>query len=139
MLEGGYTRFNPVLLTASSTVLGLVPLAVSLNINFGTLLSDLDPQLFFGGDSSAFWEPLAWSIIFGLSFATVITLIFVPFIYYYTKKMEKWFAEKVFKIKPEEPEAFEEELAYDSTGPTTYPDGNGQASPSSSESPEIVN
>ncbi|MEO0583086.1 MAG: efflux RND transporter permease subunit, partial [Bacteroidota bacterium] len=92
VIEGGSIRFTPVLLTASSTVLGLVPLAISLNINFGTLLSDLNPQIFFGGDSSTFWEPFAWSVIFGLTFATVVTLVIVPVLYYQTKRFESWMA-----------------------------------------------
>lgn len=90
IIEGGTTRFTPVFLTAASTVLGLVPLAISLNINFASLLSDLDPQIFFGGDSSAFWQPFAWSIIFGLTFATVVTLVFVPVVYYLVKRLESW-------------------------------------------------
>lgn len=82
VIEGSAIRFTPVLLTASSTVLGLVPLAVSLNINFNTLFTELDPQIFFGGDSAAFWGPLSWTIIWGLTFATVVTLVFVPTLYY---------------------------------------------------------
>jgi len=90
VIEGGAVRFTPVLLTASSTVLGLVPLALSFNLNFGTLLSDWDPQIFFGGDSATFWEPFAWSVIFGLTFATVITLVIVPVLYYQIKRFEAW-------------------------------------------------
>ncbi|MEL6849578.1 MAG: efflux RND transporter permease subunit, partial [Bacteroidota bacterium] len=90
IIEGSTIRFTPVLLTASSTVLGMVPLAISLNLNFGTLLSDLDPQIFFGGDSSAFWEPLAISIITGLTFATVVTLVAVPVIYYHAQRLNEW-------------------------------------------------
>ncbi|MEO1450221.1 MAG: efflux RND transporter permease subunit, partial [Bacteroidota bacterium] len=99
VIEGGATRFTPVFLTASSTVLGLVPLAFSLNVNFGTLLSDLDPQIFFGGDSASFWEPFAWSIIFGLTFATVVTLVIVPVIYYKVKQMEQWFYDRFTRNK----------------------------------------
>lgn len=86
IIEGGAIRFTPVLLTASSTILGLVPLATSLNINFSTLITHLDPQIFFGGDSAAFWSPLSWTIIFGLTFATVVTLLVVPIMYYLTMK-----------------------------------------------------
>jgi len=103
VIEGGRVRFTPVLLTASSTVLGLVPLALSLNINFGTLLSELDPQLFFGGDSAAFWQPFAFTVIYGLTFATLITLVVVPVMYYLIKQLEAWMREKLFKdFIPEE-------------------------------------
>lgn len=82
IIEGGATRFTPVLLTASSTVLGLMPLAFALNINFGSLFRSLDPQIFLGGDTAVFWGPLSWTIIFGLGFATIVTLVVVPVMYY---------------------------------------------------------
>jgi multidrug efflux pump subunit AcrB len=59
----------------------LLPLAIGININFLTLFSELNPQIYFGGDSVAFWNPLAWTIIFGLAFATFLTLIVVPSMY----------------------------------------------------------
>lgn len=102
IIMGGTTRFTPVFLTASSTVLGLVPLAISLNINFATLLSDLEPQIFFGGDSAAFWQPFAWSIIFGLSFATIVTLVFVPVVYYLIKRVETWLNHKLNLVARQE-------------------------------------
>ena len=89
IIEGGKTRITPVILTATATMLGLVPLAVGMNINFSTLFSELNPHIYFGGDNVAFWGPLAWSIIFGLSFATFLTLMFVPALYQldYTVKL----------------------------------------------------
>jgi multidrug efflux pump len=81
VINAGATRLTPVMLTALSTILGLFPLAIGLNFNFGTLFTRLDPQIYWGGDNAAFWNPLAWTIIFGLSFATVLTLIVVPSIY----------------------------------------------------------
>lgn len=78
IIEGGRTRITPVILTATATMLGLVPLAVGMNINFETMFTELNPHIYFGGDNVAFWGPLAWSIIFGLSFATFLTLMFVP-------------------------------------------------------------
>lgn len=82
IIEGASIRLKPVLLTAASTVLGLIPLAVGFNIDFVSLFTELDPKIFFGGDTAFFWLPLASAIIFGLSFATLITLVVVPVLYY---------------------------------------------------------
>ncbi len=81
IIEGGRTRITPVILTATATMLGLVPLAIGMNINFTTMFTELNPHIWFGGDNVAFWGPLSWSIIFGLSFATFLTLMFVPALY----------------------------------------------------------
>jgi multidrug efflux pump subunit AcrB len=78
LIEAGRTRMTPVILTATATMLGLVPLAVGLNIDFALLFQTGNPHIFFGGDSVAFWGPLSWTMIFGLGFATLITLIIVP-------------------------------------------------------------
>lgn len=80
--EAGRTRMTPVLLTATATITGLVPLAVGLNIDFVKLFTELNPHIFFGGDSVAFWGPLSWTMIFGLGFATFLTLILVPVMIY---------------------------------------------------------
>jgi multidrug efflux pump len=81
IIQGGRTRLRPVLLTAITTILGLTPMAIGLNINFGTLFSRLDPQIYFGGDNALFWGPMAWTVIFGLTFATILTLVVVPAMY----------------------------------------------------------
>jgi multidrug efflux pump subunit AcrB len=81
VIEAGRTRMTPVLLTATATMLGLVPLAVGLNIDFAELFNSFNPHIFFGGDNVAFWGPLSWTMIFGLSFATFLTLVLVPCMY----------------------------------------------------------
>ncbi|WP_192346227.1 efflux RND transporter permease subunit [Algoriphagus sp. Y33] len=87
IVESGKTRLRPVLLTAITTVLGLIPLAIGMNINFGTLLSSFDPQFYVGGDNAAFWGPMAWTVIFGLTFATFLTLVIVPVMYLLADKL----------------------------------------------------
>lgn len=78
IVEAGRTRMTPVLLTATAAILGLIPLAIGVNIDFAGLFRDFSPHFFIGGDSPAFWAPMAWTMIYGLSFATVLTLIVVP-------------------------------------------------------------
>lgn len=87
IVESGKTRLRPVLLTAITTVLGLIPLAIGMNINFGTLLGSFDPQFYVGGDNADFWGPMAWTVIFGLTFATFLTLVIVPVMYLLADKL----------------------------------------------------
>lgn len=89
IVEAGKTRMTPVLLTASATILGLIPLAIGLNIDFASLLTTGNPKFFLGGDSVAFWGPLSWTMIFGLSFATFLTLILVPVMYLSSEKLKE--------------------------------------------------
>jgi len=77
IIEGGTARLRPVILTAITTILGLIPLAIGLNIDFFSLFSEWNPKVYIGGDNVIFWGPLAWTVIFGLTFATFLTLVIV--------------------------------------------------------------
>ena len=94
IVDAGKTRLRPVLLTAITTVLGLLPMAIGLNINFVTMFTNFEPHLFLGGDNAAFWSAMSWTVIFGLSFATFLTLIIVPVMYLLGNKI------KLRAIKP---------------------------------------
>jgi len=82
IINAGTNRLRPVMLTAITTILGLIPLAVGLNLNFFTLFTEFDPQIYVGGDNNIFWKPMSWTIIFGLTFATFLTLVIIPTMFY---------------------------------------------------------
>lgn len=101
VVDGGATRMTPVILTASAAILGLIPLAIGLNIDFATLFSHFDAKFYLGGDNVMFWGPLSWTMIYGLVVATFLTLLVVPTMYmlgYKTRaRFRRWFS----KDKPE--------------------------------------
>ena len=106
----GRTRLNPVILTATAATLGLIPLAVGLNINFYELFNSGHPHFYLGGESVVFWGPLAWTIIFGLSFATLVTLLVVPVMYLLNEKIHAAFAGRDVNSAPPTVTADREEV-----------------------------
>ena len=105
----GRTRLNPVILTATAATLGLIPLAVGLNIDFYELFNSGHPHFFLGGESVVFWGPLAWTIIFGLTFATLITLLVVPVMYLLNEKLRAKLTGRDYNSPNQEANAVDEE------------------------------
>lgn len=83
IVEAGVTRFRPVMLTAVTTVLGLIPMAAGISFDFRSM------EWTFGGESSQWWGPMAIAVIYGLSLATVLTLVVVPVLYSIIASVER--------------------------------------------------
>ncbi|MBP2832607.1 efflux RND transporter permease subunit [Aquimarina sp. U1-2] len=94
IIKGGKARLRPVLLTAITTVLGLIPLAIGFNVDFFSLFSTGDPKIYLGGDNVIFWGPLAWAVIYGLIIATFLTLIIVPCLFFIVQRFKVRFSKK---------------------------------------------
>jgi multidrug efflux pump subunit AcrB len=94
IIRAGKARLRPVLLTAITTILGLIPLVIGLNINFFTLFGEFDANIYVGGDNVIFWGPLAWTVIYGLVVATFLTLVVVPALFYLATLFKMWLKSK---------------------------------------------
>jgi multidrug efflux pump len=99
IIQAGKARITPVILTAAATILGLIPLAIGLNIDFAGLFTNFEPHLHFGGDNVTFFGPLSWTIIFGLTIATFLTLIMIPALYHMIYAMKIWVNRVIYKFK----------------------------------------
>ncbi|UCF18931.1 MAG: efflux RND transporter permease subunit [Gemmatimonadota bacterium] len=108
LVLGGMTRFRPVTLTAITTVMGLIPLAIGLNVDFLGLYSRLEPNIYWGGESAAWWAPMAIAVIAGLSFATFLTLVLVPVMYSLSDDLGDFFAKHFTQAKEPERELAED-------------------------------
>ena len=100
IVKAGKARLRPVLLTAITTIFGLIPLAIGLNIDFFSLMSEFDAKIYFGGDNVVFWGPLAWTVIYGLFIATFLTLIIVPVLFYLITRFKMWLRRKTQSEDP---------------------------------------
>ena len=93
IIRAGMTRFRPVILTAVTTILGLIPLTTGLSVDFNALFSgNFGKALIIGGESSQWWGPMGVAVIWGLTVATFLTLVVVPVMYSTLEPIKRFLA-----------------------------------------------
>ncbi|MCP4749588.1 MAG: efflux RND transporter permease subunit [Proteobacteria bacterium] len=104
---GGMLRLRPVLLTALTTILALMPITLGLDVNFAR-----SPVVLFGSESGQMWLPMAQGVIYGLGVATVLTLIVVPVLYSLIESGRERFSSLFGKRGSTEKSPIRDEVAY---------------------------
>ena len=99
LVQAGMTRLRPVLLTAITTILGLIPMGIGVSFDFK------QGKFNVGTEMAQFWSPMAKAVIFGLAFATVLTLVMVPTFFYLVYGAARFWRTKI-KRKGLTPERF---------------------------------
>ena len=108
IIQGGKTRLRPVILTAITTILGLLPLTTGFNIDFiGLFKGDFTKFIQFGAESSQWWSNMGIAVISGLFFSTVFTLVVVPVLYDMLSDLESILLGKLGQTEEEADQAVE--------------------------------
>jgi len=108
IIQGGKMRLRPVILTAITTILGLIPLTTGINIDFiGLFKGDFTKFIQFGAESSQWWSNMGVAVIFGLSFSTAFTLVIVPVLYDMLSDLETAVLRKLGQFEDEPEQAVE--------------------------------
>ena len=125
LVRGGHVRFRPVVLTAVTTALGLIPLAIGLNFDFFGLYTSLEPELYWGGEQAAWWGPMAIAVIVGILFATFLTLILVPVLYSIVDDLTDFVQRHYTQVEEVEVEEDESEVLEDAVDDEWAPVSQG--------------
>ncbi|HDQ40565.1 MAG TPA: efflux RND transporter permease subunit [Desulfonatronum sp.] len=83
LMRAGLIRFRPVMLTAITTILGLLPMATGVSFDFKNMAWNI------GGESAQWWGPMAVAVVFGLAVATLLTLVVVPVLCSFSKGLPR--------------------------------------------------